>query len=160
MVSTDRLEEIADNLGDIAQALVALIAANGRLKPQSQTWKCRQIASRLRLLADSLSPDGGPRTAPLDPKTFIELSEDVVALSLKADEIIRRTADLRPLPEILRFGVACRVNQLHDIMMMLAVEFENAAGATCQLDLPLTAESSACIGGVGGRGTQPLVGKQ
>lgn len=135
--SRDNLEAVADYLGDAAQSLVGLIATFDAAGPEARARRSSLIASRLRLLAETLTPQNGALTHNSNSEAAVQLSEELLALVKMAEDVVQRVAHLGGLPEDKRIRIICQVSRLRLLITILASEIGSGSEIVRFLDFPI-----------------------
>ena len=133
-ITREVLEIVADQLSDVAQAMVALIGSYHVAGQGGRIRRTTLIASRLRFLAEVLTPQDPPIVQ--DSDSSVQISEDLISLAEKADEIVQRAAALRTLPEPKRIGIICQMSRLRLLITVLAREINPNLDTIRLLDFP------------------------
>jgi hypothetical protein len=137
VTSKNDLVTVADQLGDTAQSMVALIAAFECSGSEANGRRAFLIASRLRLLAESLAPQHDSLSPNSQAPCPIELGEDLLALVRKAEDVVHRAARAEDLQENLRISIICQVSRLRLLITFLASRVLPGGRMDQLLDFPV-----------------------
>jgi hypothetical protein len=133
------LEVVADHLGDTAQSLVWLIEGFDAAGPEIRTRRCTLVAARLRMLAESLTPQDNSSLSNSVAESALQLSEDLLTLAGEAERIVHRAVKADGLLERSRVAIICAVSQLRLVITILANQLSPETDIVRLMDFPIEA---------------------
>jgi len=137
VLEKEDLEVVADHLGDAAQSLVGLIEAFDAAGPEARSRRCYLVAARLRLLAESLTPQENTVVQSSNSEATVRLSEDLLTLVREADGIVQKAAQANGLLERTRIRIICEVSRLRLVITILANQLNPRTDIVRFMDFPI-----------------------